>query len=281
MSTYDAGAHGEEEAGLPGPLSFSGLVASSWRTYMSLFGKLLIIGFGCFAIADLVEIAILSVTPLSREASLFGSLRFLFPLSVYVLLGSFLVAHASVGVADATAGFEVTTASMWRGVKGSLKEVVASNLLAVVVALSLVVLLAAFPFLFLPLFFGPPLIVQAVVLERMRLQEGMPRMTTLARGNWGRTILYLLSIALAARLLQGAVLDAVWAVTEPLATVARAVLFVIGRILIEAITVGYFAVVTTFLYFDLRARFEDFGPDDLRAERARANPEPPPGLPPV
>jgi hypothetical protein len=276
VSTYDAGAEGEDELRLPGPLSFSGLVASSWRSYISLFGRLLIVGFVCFAIADLIEIAVLSVTPLSREASLFGSLRFLFPLSMYVLLGSFMTALVSVAVADGTAGLSVSVGTMWRGVRAVFKEVIASNLLAVVVALSLVVLLAAFPFLFLPLFFGPPLVVHAVTLERKRLQEGVPRMRALARGNWGRTILYLLSVALGARLLQGAVLDGMWSLTASLVTVLRAIVFVFSRVLIEAATASFVAVVGTFLYFDLRARLEDYGPEELRAERARANPDGPP-----
>jgi hypothetical protein len=38
---------------------------------------------------------------------------------------------------------------------------------------------------------------------------------------------------------------------------------------IQATTTSFFAVVATLLYFDLRARKESFGPEDLHAERAR------------
>lgn len=271
MSASEEGLPSRGEAGLPAPLSFSGLIASSWRAYRSLFGKLLILGFACFAIADLTEIAVLSITPFSQSATLSGSLRFLFSLSIYLFMGSFLVALASVGVADTTAGLSVSVGSMWRGLKGSVKDVVAANLFAVVVGLTLVVLLAAFPFLFLPLFFGPPVVIQVVTLERKRLQEALPRFRELARGHWGRTVLYLLCIALGIRLLQGVALDGLWAATRSLTEVMRAIIFVAGRILVEAVTAAFFGVVATCVYFDLRARREDYGPDELRAERAGAD----------
>jgi hypothetical protein len=269
MGVSEEGLPSGGELHLPAPLNFSGLIASSWRAYRSIFGRLLIIGFVLFGIADLIEIAVLTLTPIKNATTISSSLRFLFSLSMYVFLGSLVVALASIGVADVTAGLRVTVGSMWGGVRSALKEVVASNLLAVVIGLTLVVLLAAFPFLFLPLFFGPPLVIHVVTLERKRLPEAMPRVRELARGSWAKTILYLLCVAIGARLLQGAVLDGLWIATNPFAAteVLRGTLFVLGRVLVEAATAGFFGVVATFVYFDLRARKEDYGPDELRAER--------------
>jgi hypothetical protein len=174
-----------------------------------MFATLFAAGVAVFVVADLVEVGARSLTTLNRAGSVAGGLRFLLPFALYIFLASFLVALVSVGVADSTAGIPVSVGSMWRGVGPVLKEVIAANLLAVVVALTLIVLLAFFPILFLPLFFGPPLVVQTVALERRRLQQALPRVRALARGQLARTLMSLFCIALGARLFQGLVLDGV------------------------------------------------------------------------
>jgi hypothetical protein len=235
-----------------------------------MFATLFAAGVAVFVVADLVEVGARSLTTLNRAGSVAGGLRFLLPFALYIFLASFLVALVSVGVADSTAGIPVSVGSMWRGVGPVLKEVIAANLLAVVVALTLVVLLAFFPILFLPLFFGPPVVVQTVALERRRLQQALPRVRALARGQLARTLMSLFCIALGARLLQGLVLDGVIAATTSMLTAARVVLFVLVEVLIEAATVTFFAVAATLAYFDIRSRNEDFGPEELASERSRS-----------
>jgi hypothetical protein len=255
---------------LPAPLNFAGLMASSWHVYTSLFTKLFVAGFVVFAIADLIQVGARSFSALDSAGSVAGGLRLLLPFAIYIFFASFLVALVGVGVADSTAGMAVSGGSMWRGVRAVVKDVVAANLLAVVVALTLVVLLAFFPILFLPLFFGPPLIVQVVALERKRLQEAVPRARLLVRGQLARTLLALFCVALGARLVQGVVLDRFLAVSTSLVTAARVVLYVLTEVILEATTVTFFAVVATLAYFDVRARTEDFGPNELQIERRGA-----------
>lgn len=145
------------------------------------------------------------------------------------------------------------------------KEMFAAALLAALLCMMVVIALAGIPGFVITLFFGPPLVAQAITLEGMRLQSAVPRVRELARSNWGRVFGYVFCVALGIGLLQ----FYLGVATAEVRGSVLALLVVLGGVLIQAATTSFFAVVVTLLYFDLRARKENFGPDELREERAR------------
>jgi hypothetical protein len=257
------GAAGSRD--LPAPLGFGSLISQSWRVYTSLFVGLLVISFCAFFIATTLQILVRTVASNAGSRPLAAGLGVLAPLVIYAALGSLTVALSSIAVADHVGGMGATARKTVGKARPVNKEIVAAALLAALVCMMVVIALAGIPGLFMSLFFGPPLVAQVITLEGSRLQTAVPRARELARSNWGRVFGYLFTLALGIGLLQFYVVEA----TSGVGTTALALIVILGGILIQATTTSFFAVIVTLLYFDLRARKESFGPEDLHAERAR------------
>jgi hypothetical protein len=256
------GAAGSRD--LPAPLGIGSLMGQSWRVYRATFLRLLAISFCAFFIATTLQIVVRTIASNSGSQPVAAGLGVLAPLVIYAALGSITVALTSIAVADHVGGVGATVRKTVGKARPVNKEILAAALLAALLCMMIVIALAGIPGLFMSLFFGPPLVAQVITLERSRLQAAVPRARELARSNWGRVLGALFTLALGIGLLQFYLVEAISGVqTAPLALIV-----ILGGILIQATTTSFFAVVVTLLYFDLRARKEDFGPDELRAERA-------------
>jgi hypothetical protein len=250
---------------LPAPLTFGGLLMFSWQVFTSTFVSLFGVLFGMFLIFTLFVFSI----EVASGSSVSGEFSVLLTVGSLVFFGSFGVAFAAVATADSIAGQPVSVGSMIRGARSMIKEIIASSLLAVMIGLMTIVLLLFLPTLFLLLFFGPPLVMQMIVIERVRLQVAFPRARGLVRGSWLRTLGYLLCVALGLRVLQSLALDTLSRLSSQLVEPAEIIVSVVGATTIVSVITGYFAVFAAVVYFDLRARKEEYGPEQLRADRAQ------------
>ncbi|MGH2736700.1 MAG: hypothetical protein ACRDKZ_14055 [Actinomycetota bacterium] len=119
---------------------------------------------------------------------------------------------------------------------------------------------------FLGLFYfalwGPPVIVSAVVLERVRLGEAWSRTQPRMRGNWGRGLLLLGASALMSFALPLVVAgSAAFALSS---TGWGFWVYAVTLGVLDAVAFPWLAAVTLLLYFDLRVRSEGFDLDQLR-----------------
>lgn len=140
------------------------------------------------------------------------------------------------------------------------KELLACALLAGMIDLALAVFLGLLGLLLLGLFFGPPILVQVVALEKLSLQEAWPRARSLLKGRTARVLLYLLTIALGIGLLSAVTLNLLAQLTENMADAASYVVLSVLQILAVGLTVPLLACASFVCYRSLRAE------DDFREE---------------
>ena len=149
-----------------------------------------------------------------------------------------------------------------------MREVVASGLLAAAITLVLAVVLAPLMLLILPMFFGPPIVVLVVALERQRLQPAMTRARSLTRGSAGRLVGAFLVIALGIGLLQLMLTQIGFGVSNSLTEGVQLAIVLAVLSVIQALLYPYIAATGLIAYLDVRARTENFGEEDLKTLRA-------------
>ena len=256
----EAGA--DEARPAPATLSVSTVVAESWRLYVGNLRTL----FGLFALIALV----MTVVPTLLVFDIADGMA----LPLYLLLAVVLPAVL------ASIGFGLTAIVLWNreltGLAGEMrpgtvrdafsslgsyrKELLASALLAGMIDLALAVFLGILGLLLLGLFFGPPILVQVVTIERLSLQEAWPRARSLLKGRTPRVFLYLLSIALGIGLLSAVTLNVLAKVTEGMPDAASYAVLSVLQILAVGLTVPLLACASFVCYRSLRAD------DDSREE---------------
>jgi hypothetical protein len=243
----------------PRPPTFSTVIAQAWRLYTANLGTLFLL----FALIALVMTAV--------PALLIFDIADGMALPLYLLLAVVLPAVL------ASIGFGITALLLWdrdkpridaeahpltiRGAFNSLgrfkKELLASALLAGMIDLALAAFLGLLGLLLVGLFYGPPILVQVVTIERMSLQEAWPRAKELLRGRTPRVFLYLLAVALGTSLLSAVTLNILAAVTEGLPDVANYLVLSVLQILAVGLTVPLLACASYVCYRELRAE-KDF-----------------------
>lgn len=141
-----------------------------------------------------------------------------------------------------------------RSTRSPVKDLVTSGLLAGMVMVTAVTLLYYLPVLFLPLFFGPPVLVHVIAVDRIRFSEAATRTREILTGEKLRAIGVLLPAAFLTGTLMYAAPNAVAAATAPLGVVVKQAAAIITRVVIDAIAVGFFATFAYALFVDIRAR---------------------------
>lgn len=254
---------------LPAPVGFQGLLAASFSIFRELFRPLILCFLGLSAAAVALRIASRSAAGAMRSSdSLVVGLGTIGPIAFQVTLMSLGVAIAAVVVADHIAGNPVSLGAALRSSRPLWKELVAAALFAALIALGVSVLLAFVTLFFISMFYGPTLAAHAVALEAKPLQFALARARELARGQWLRIIPFLFCIALGLGLVAAYGQVPVALVVRGMPESVQIAAFLAGRIALDTLTGAFFAVVSVILYFDLRARAEDYGPAELKAERA-------------
>jgi hypothetical protein len=255
-----------EAPDIPAAVGFSELLRSSWRIFTSLLGRL----FGLMFTIALIELAATIGARLlvGQDADSFGVALFgIAPLTLQIVLSSLAVGWGATVVADWLAGQSASTRAALAANRPLWKELLAAALMATLAAMfALLILQGAILFIF-TLFFGPPIVAQVISLEAKPLQVALPRARQLGRGQLGRVFSYLLGISLGLGLLQALLPALIASSVQPLGDLGQVIVFIAISGVTAAIALTFFAVVTTVAYFDLRARLEDYGPEDLKSER--------------
>ena len=258
----------QEPSYYPAPTTFTGLVANSLRLYR-LAPRTLILTFLTLGI---FEAALRFSSAAIADAVSSESLDLAFGLVIPVVIlpvtsGSLGVAIAGVVMADRLAGKATTAREVLRS-GFEVREVLASGLFASIIALVLAVVLAPIILLTLVMFFGPPVVVHVIALEHDGLQPALSRARAMSRGNLARLVGILFAVALGTGLLHFMLTQVGFGLTDPLEEWAQGAIVLGFSIVVQAVLYPYVAAAGLIAYLDVRARFEDFGADDLRTERS-------------
>lgn len=256
----------QEPPYFPAPTTFSGLVANSLRLYR-LAPRTLILTFLTLGIFEAVlRFSSSAIAGGVSSEGLELAFELVIPVVIAVTSGSLGVAIAGVVMADRLAGKATTALEVLRS-GFPMRDVLASGLFASIIVLILAVVLAPIILLTLVMFFGPPVVVHVIALERDGLHPALSRARAMSRGNLGRLVGILFAVALGTGLLHFMLTQVGFGLTDPLEEWQRAI--VLGfSIVVQAVLYPYVAAAGLIAYLDVRARFEGFGADELRAERS-------------
>ncbi len=236
-SERDAPPTVEPLPGVPGPLSFLGLIATAGRLYarkpFHLFGAFLAvyaIGFGLGFAASSLEGSPAAIAAMGVRV-------------VIAVSAAFATAYISIVLADVVAARNTPRGSVTATLRVHAKELITAGLLAVVIAFPLEFLLPYISFALV----GPPIVVHVIALEYRTFAESLRRTGELLRGQWGRVTASVLAFVL-------------------MTLVVFYTLVIYGLPLIAP----FYAAGMTALYFDVRARAEDLDPAGFAQERELA-----------
>jgi hypothetical protein len=194
----------------------------------------------------------------------------LVPLMVRVTTSGLGVALGAAIIADALAGEPVSARTAIRTSRPFGKELLAAALLGALLAMIFVFLSQGLTLLLLPLFYGPPLVAQVIVLEAKPFQLATGRVREIGRGHLARMFGYLTAVALFMGLVGVVIPRVIASLVAGLGDAGQLALLVSTSMVLSAIALAFFSAVTTVAYFDLRARAENYGLEELRAERGSA-----------
>jgi hypothetical protein len=232
----------------PGPLSFTAMLRAAWRLYR-LRPQVVIPVFAAFYLAlALLALVAVNADDLSRAPQLAVGIVFQFGVPV---VGSVLTALAIIVMHDASVGAPSGFGTAVRALRPMSKEVLASALLAAVLALVLYIPPLSLIAVYIgtsglsAILFGPPLVIHVLTLERKSLAGSWPRTRALLSGSWARILLYWLTGALAITVLGGLV-------TVPAATAGRTALLVVNGVVL-GVLVPYLVALVYASYLDLRS----------------------------
>ena len=225
-------------------LSFSGVIANGWRLYRANLKPAALL-FGLVALA----ISVLSLVGLAGlgKAELF--VAFLAQIVLPVVIGTYAMAVSAVLFDEAVAGHPIGLKAATDKLGPLRKDVLVSGLFASMIAIWAVILLAQFGFVLMPLFFGPPILIQVIALERLTLRPARTRAREILKGQTSRVIVYLLVVALLIGLLGTAALGAFLAVADNGGSdLLLAGVFSIVQILVAAFMLPFLAACSYVCY---------------------------------
>lgn len=247
-------------------VTFGGLIRRSWILYRANLVRLFALFGTIFVTTQLLwAVALVYFNDSSGTLST-GQLAsdYLFRLILPAFAGSFAVAATAVLV-DATVRAAapdddgVVRPSLDRAVKGVVTrsgDVLAGAVMATVIALTL----GSFGLqeLGIPyIFYGPPILVQVLLLEGVGYQVAGMRARSLLGGQWARMIGYLATIAIGIAMIYGAVPFFLVRTFEGMLSGPGLLVVhsVVGGGLL-GLMFGFLATAMTVLYYDLDARIE-------------------------
>lgn len=183
-----------EDDGPAARYSFTTFWRQSWTHFRSATAPLVAI----FCVVHIVAAVLPYVVVFDVPDAVGYPLVFLFRVFLPVVLGSVAIAIASVLLTNrmASVAGEAPPPRPIGAVRERWSEVLVLALIASLMGTAAVLLLGAYGFLILHLFYGPPVAAQVLILERLSYRDALQRAKLLLNGNW-RAVLYLLNAALA------------------------------------------------------------------------------------
>lgn len=173
-----------------GPYRLTGLVATAWRFYSARFAPLFII----FLIANLLASA-----PLLLELDVASTTDRLLA-SVLGLLAAVILSIAfglTALICEAYLRDEyIGAGEAWRRLLPNIQPVLGAAFLAALILFTIGTALPPIALMLRPLFYGPPILMQIVVIEGLVVGAAWARSKDLMKGHWGRVFTYLMTVAL-------------------------------------------------------------------------------------
>ena len=238
----------------------------TWRLYKTNFVDNLKLFVPLLAVAFLIpELLGLVDDPDPNTSILYTSMAILLGLVLPTLIGSYLVAASHVVMADRLAGRYSTPAAALRTLRGVTKELLSAAFLAT----TLVLLVSLLPVLNFArtVMWGPPILISAVALEHLPVPQAWGVSRGRLGGNWGRVLLFLLVVGLVTTIIQLLLYTPI--VYLDIDGAAALAVSSLSSVLVASLTLPFVAAATLVAYFDVRARENGFGLDELREERGR------------
>ncbi len=256
----------------PAPIRIDGYFAWTWRLFRACFARLGPVFAAGVLVASLLDygVIVLMVEVLDvRPTVEVRALAFAAEVLLLTLAGTLLVAVAAPVFLTQLAGRRAGTDTGGRRLRPMLGHVIVSALYLAMPLLLLVLFLGPIMrVLLLPAVLGPPVLVHAVVWERLEFRDAATRAKGLLSGQWGRVLSALLVLALGPALIQIAALTTLTLVLPNLDD-AGFVGSLWATIIVALATAPvwlFTSAAGTVAYADLRARAEALDPDTLRVE---------------
>jgi hypothetical protein len=260
----DAGSTPGPEPPWPNAGSLLAVYSSAFSIFRARFRPILALLVAASAITLALQFAAVATARANSDSeALASTLAYIVPIILYVVLGS-LASAAVAGIIGAhlVGTNDVTIGTGLRSVRPVMKDALAASLLAALVCLLVTFILFFTTLLFLPFFYGPALIIQAIVIQRLPFNQAVGKARGLARGSTARIVGYVFMVSLSAWVIPVAVIGFLDQLDPPGFPWAYAPI----QIVVEGAAGALVAVAAAVMYFDLRMRKEDYGTSELRAE---------------
>ena len=247
----DAEGASSRRAAIHPPYGLSGVVASAARLLQVTFRETLPI----FVLVS----AALSILPAIFLVDLGESLILPLYLIIQVVLPAFL-ASVAFGIAAVifdraeriAAPTERPLSQALGVVRERAKDVVTTALFAGMICLALATFLGPLGLLLLGTFFGPPIVMQIICVEKLNLQDAWARTREISKGHVLRVMAYLLTIALGVGILGALVVSLVSSSVTSSPT--RGIAFALVQIVVLSATLPFLAAAQYAVYRDLSYR---------------------------
>jgi hypothetical protein len=221
---------------LPEEVSFTAVLRAATHLYVArLKSAALLFGLISFGISLL---AVLGLTGTGR-LELFAA--FLTQIVLPSILGSVGIAVASVLHDGAQRNATVTLKDAIDALRPMRRDILVASVFSSLLALWAVILIGQSGLILLPLFFGPPILVQVISLEKLSLKEARTRARNLLKGRTTRVLLYLLVIALGIAFIAVAILAPLLAALEGSSGALPVSIFSISQVVVAALTLPFMA----------------------------------------
>lgn len=250
--TEPEGLDGHQPA-IPSPLNFTSLVASAARLYQRHGRRLMALFAAIGVLISLLPALFFFELPEGAVIPVYLFVQVAIP-AVMVSLGIAVSAVVMHGNED---GGSATVTGAIASVRSHLRQSLAAALLAGMLSIFIAVFLGILSFILIYLFFGPPILIQVVTLEKARLQSAWPRMKALMKGHWVQVIMYLFVIGLGIALMQSLTLAVVTTAVQDVERWARTVIVNIANLAVIALAMPFLAATGYALYKDLVHRSEE------------------------
>jgi hypothetical protein len=257
---------GERRPGPPAtPLALGATIRNGWELFTASWGSLTGLFLAIYVPLFLLRGIVFSVVRPEETAELVAATSFVFIEFVLPSLGaSVAVAASAVLIASRTPAVGAAVGrdnqSPPLGVRSSLaslapsaREIVAAAMVSVMLAMAS--FLVGLHQILLPLFFGPPVLIHVIALERISFQEAWTRMKELLKGNWIRALLYLLIVALGISIVHNVALLGLLYAFEAQGITETAAVFLLGGPVAgvtRGLTLPLLAAIAMAVYVQLR-----------------------------
>ena len=253
----------DSEQAFPYPVGFAATLRIAFDHFRNRFSTLAALFCGVHLFLTLLPFVFFFDIPDSTQLSLFLFLQILLPVSfgsVAVAIGTAIVANDVVGRDDVGPGV------VWRSFGVLRRETFMAALVAAIVALLAALLLGFYGLFLLPLFYGPPLVAQALAVERVPLRAALRKARLLAAGNMLRVFVYLLNVSLGIGVVAFMVVGTLIELTRQAPEAATSIVLAVVQGIVLGLLIAYLACVQTVMYLSLRAGKEGYDAAALEAE---------------